>query len=310
MIESRSTRKLRGAFRKHREAVSAYMFLIPVFAFFLAIHYYPVFFALFVSFNAYDLLTGAFTFVGLDNYSEIFTEPIQLRAMLNTSIYVVGVVTGGTSIGLVVALFLDRMGRLSVVYRTIFFMPMVVSLVAISQLWMWIYNRDIGILNFALEKLGTTTKIGWLTDPKFALGSIIVMTIWRAMGFSMVIFLAGLKAIPENFYEAARVDGASGFRVTRSITIPLLVPILLLAVVVNTMGSFKVFTQMFVMSSGVIHKGGPMNSTLTIVLQIYQLSFLDFRLGVGQAFAFILAAIVLLLTYLQRRFFRRFDYSY
>lgn len=310
MIKSISAHKLRGAFRKHHEAVSAYMFLIPVFAFFLAIHYYPVFFALFVSFNAYDLLTGAFTFVGIDNYVEIFTEPIQLRAMANTFIYVVGVVTGGTLIGLVVALFLDRMGRSSVVYRTIFFLPMVVSLVAISQLWMWIYNRDIGVLNFALEKLGVTTKIGWLTDPKYALGSIIVMTIWRAMGFSMVIFLAGLKAIPENFYEAARVDGASGFQVTRSITIPLLVPILLLAIVVNTMGSFKVFTQMFVMSSGVIHKGGPMNSTLTIVLQIYQLSFLDFRLGVGQAFAFILAAIVLLLTYLQRRFFRRFDYSY
>jgi len=310
MIAASATNKLRGVFRKHHEEVSAYLFLVPIFAFFLAIHYYPVFFALFVSFNAYDLLTGAFTFVGLDNYFEIFTDPIHWRAMVNTFVYVVGVVTGGTFIGLVVALFLDRMSRGSVVYRTIFFMPMVVSLVAISQLWMWIYNRDIGILNFVFERLGATTKIGWLTDPKYALGSIIVMTIWRAMGFSMVIFLAGLKAIPENFYEAARVDGASGFQVTRSITIPLLVPILLLAVVVNTMGSFKVFTQMFVMSSGVIHKGGPMNSTLTIVLQIYQLSFLDFRLGVGQAFAFILAAIVLLLTYFQRRFFNRFDYSY
>jgi multiple sugar transport system permease protein len=296
-------------FRRQSEAISAYLFLIPVLIFFLGLHYYPIVFALFVSFNEYDLLTGAFSFAAFDNYIEILTEPIQLRAMLNTFIYVIGVVTGGTLVGLLVAIALDRLGSFSILHRTIFFMPMVVSLVAISQLWMWIYDRDTGILNFVITTIGFN-KIGWLTDPKFALGSIIIMNVWRTMGFSMVIFMAGLKAIPEYFYEAAQADGASRIQVTKMITIPLLVPIILLAVVVNTIGAFKVFTQVYIMSSGVIHKGGPMNSTLTIVLQIYQLSFLDFRLGVGQAFAFILAVIVLVLTYLQRKFFARFDFSY
>jgi multiple sugar transport system permease protein len=292
-----------------RESLGAYAILAPILGFFVLIHFYPILFAFFVSFNKYDLFTGAFAFVGLDNYFEVFTDPVTVRAMLNTAAYVIGVVTGGTSIGLFFALVLDRIGKGSVVYRTIFFMPMVVSLVAISQLWTWIYDRDSGILNWVLGGLGFG-KIGWLTDPTYALSSIIIMTIWRAMGYSMVIFLAGLKAIPEEFYEAAQCDGATAVQVARHITIPLLVPILLLALVVNTINSFKVFTQVYVMSSGVIYKGGPQNSTNTFVLQIYQLSFVDFRIGVGQALAFVLTAIVLAITFVQRRFFSRFDYRY
>jgi multiple sugar transport system permease protein len=135
--------------------------------------------------------------------------------------------------------------------------------------------------------------------------------VWRGMGFSMVIFLAGLTNIPDQFYDAAEVDGANGWQTTRMVTIPLLVPILLLVVVVNTIGAFKVFTQMYVMGQkGGTYFGGPMNSTLTIVLKVYESSFVDLRIGLGQALAFVLTIIVLSITAVQRRLFRRFDFEY
>ena len=137
------------------------------------------------------------------------------------------------------------------------------------------------------------------------------MNVWREMGFALVIFMAGLQTIPEHFYDAARVDGASAWQVARRVTIPLLTPITLLVVVVNTIGAFKVFTQVFVMGQqGGTYFGGPMNSTLTIVLKIYETSFTDFRIGAGQALAFVLTAIVVVVTTIQRKAFKRFDYDY
>ena len=178
------------------------------------------------------------------------------------------------------------------------------------QLWIWIYHRDLGLLNWALSLVGIG-KIGWLVDTRYALSSIIIMNVWREMGFALVIFMAGLKTIPEHFYDAARVDGASAWQVARRVTIPLLTPITLLVVVVNTIGAFKVFTQVFVMGQqGGTYFGGPMNSTLTIVLKIYETSFTDFRIGVGQSLAFVLTAIVVVITTIQRKAFKRFDYDY
>ena len=132
------------------------------------------------------------------------------------------------------------------VLRTIYFMPVVVSVVALSQLWIWIYHRDLGLLNWALSMVGIG-KIGWLVDTRYALSSIIIMNVWREMGFALVIFMAGLKTIPEALLRCRRVDGASAWQVARRVTIPLLTPITLLVVVVNTIGAFKVFTQVFVM---------------------------------------------------------------
>ena len=296
--------------RLNRELVTTYVIVAVLMAYFALRHFYPTLFAFFVSFNKYDLLTGAFSFVGIDNYLDTFTDQRSLRSIANTSIYVVGNVVGDTLLGLFFALLLDRMGRGSVVLRTIYFMPVVVSVVALAQLWIWIYHRDLGLLNWALSLVGIG-KVGWLVDTRYALSSIIIMNVWREMGFALVIFMAGLKTIPEHFYDAARVDGASAWQVARRVTIPLLTPITLLVVVVNTIGAFKVFTQVFVMGQqGGTYFGGPMNSTLTIVLKIYETSFTDFRIGAGQSLAFVLTAIVVVITTLQRKAFKRFDYDY
>ena len=308
-VQTQAQRKRHALFR-NREVLGAYAIVIPVTAYFVLRHYYPIFFAFFVSFSNYELLTGRFSYVGLDNYIEAFTDYRSIRSLINTSFFVLGQVTGVTLTGLLFALLLDRLGRATVVFRTIYFMPMVVSLVAISSLWMWIYHRDLGLLNWILGKVGIS-KIGWLVDPGYALLSVILMSVWRGMGFSMVIFLAGLTNIPEQFYDAAEVDGANRIQTTRMVTIPLLVPIILLVVVVNTMGAFKVFTQVYVMGQkGGTYFGGPMNSTLTIVLKVYESSFVDLRIGVGQALAFVLTAIVLTVTMVQRKLFSRFDFEY
>ena len=192
--------------RLNRELVTTYAIVPVLMAYFGLRHFYPTLFAFFVSFNKYDLLTGAFSFVGIDNYIDTFTDQRSMRSIANTSIYVVG----DTLLGLFFALLLDRMGKGSVVLRTIYFMPVVVSVVALSQLWIWIYHRDLGLLNWALSLVGIG-KVGWLVDTRYALSSIIIMNVWREMGFALVIFLAGLNTIPEHFYDAARVDGASAW---------------------------------------------------------------------------------------------------
>ena len=205
--------------RLNRELVTTYAIVLVLMAYFGLRHFYPTLFAFFVSFNKYDLLTGAFSFVGIDNYIDTFTDQRSMRSIANTSIYVVGNVVGDTLLGLFFALLLDRMGKGSVVLRTIYFMPVVVSVVALSQLWIWIYHRDLGLLNWALSLVGIG-KVGWLVDTRYALSSIIIMNVWREMGFALVIFLAGLNTIPEHFYDAARGDGASAWQVARRVTIP------------------------------------------------------------------------------------------
>jgi ABC-type sugar transport system permease subunit len=291
------------------EAATAYLLLLPILAFFLIRFYLPILFSLVVSFTRYDLLTGAITYIGIDNYISLFTDYRNLRAITNTFLFVMGEVTGSTVLGLLFALLLDRLPKYSTVFRTIFFMPMVVSIVAVSQVWMWIYHRDIGILNWILTSMGFE-KVGWLVNPRYTLMSITIMSIWRQMGYSMVIFLAGLSNIPEHFYEAGKIDGANSVQIMRHITVPLLIHITLLVLVVNTINAFRVFTQVYVMGDAKTFFGGPQNSTLTIVLQIYQLSFVEFRLGAAQAMAMVLLAIVITITVIQRKVLSRYNYEY
>lgn len=291
------------------ETAVAYLLLLPILAFFLIRFYLPIIFSLIVSFTRYDLLTGAITFIGLDNYISLFTDYRNIRAITNTFMFVLGEVTGSTILGLFFALILDRLPKYSTVFRTIFFMPMVVSIVAVSQVWMWIYHRDIGILNWILTSMGFE-KVGWLVNPRYTLMSITIMSIWRQMGYSMVIFLAGLSNIPEHYYEAAKIDGAKSSQIMRHITVPLLIHITLLVLVVNTINAFRVFTQVYVMGDAKTFYGGPQNSTLTIVLQIYQLSFVEFRLGAAQAMAMVLLVIVITITVIQRKVLSRYNYEY
>lgn len=236
--------------------------------------------------------------MGLDNYLMIFSDAVVRKALLNTVYYVVFMVFIVTVLSLIAALIINRITLLVSFYKVVYFLPAIVSLVAISQLWMWMYNPRYGLINHILSFFKIPAQ-SWLLDEKLAMPSVIIMSVWKSVGFFMIIFLAGLKNIPEEYYEAAKIDGASSFQITRKITLPLLKPIALVVIVTATISSFLVFTQVFVMT-----QGGPIDATQVIVYQIYVQGFLYFKMGYASAIAYVLFMIVLSLTLLQLRILR------
>jgi len=219
-------------------------------------------------------------------------------ALKNTFYYVFFTISGATTIALALALMMDRLKFLENFYRTIYLIPLMISMVAISQLWLFIYDYITGPLNYFLGLLGIA-KQPWLTSTKLAMPAVIIMSIWTLIGKSMIIFVAGLKNIPEEYYEIAKIDGANAFQILKDVTLPLLKPITLVVIVVSTIDAFQVFTQIYVMT-----EGGPMHSTTVIVYEIYQKAFLYFRMGEASALAYILFTIVFILSLLQLRVLR------
>ena len=283
---------------KRWEAIQAYIFLSPVIIFCLIILYIPIVSSLITSFRTYSLLSPSNPFVGFKNYIKVIQNPITATALKNTFYYVFVTIGLRTFIALILALMIDRLKLLEHFYRTVYFMPMVVSLVAISQLWKYMYDYKAGFLNYLLGFIGIN-KQGWLTDVKLAMPSVIIMSVWRAIGYSMVIFIAGLKNIPEEYYEIAKMDGANAIQLIKSVVLPLLRPITLVVIVTTTIDAFQVFTPIYVMT-----EGGPMSSTTVIVYEIYQKAFLFFRMGEASALAYILFLIILIFSLVQLRLLR------
>jgi len=283
---------------RRNEAIQAYIFLLPAIIFFVLILYFPIVNSFIISFRRYSILSPSNPFVGLKNYIKVIQDPATAAAIKNTFYYVFFTIGGATIIALVLALMMDRLKFLENFYRTVYLMPLVVSMVAISQLWLYIYDYITGPLNYLLGLLGIARQ-PWLTSPKLAMPAVIIMSIWTLIGKSMIIFVAGLKNIPEEYYEIAKIDGANAFQILKDVTLPLLKPITLVVIVVSTIDAFQVFTQIYVMTAG-----GPVNSTTVIVYEIYQKAFLFLRMGEASALAYVLFIIVLILSLLQLRVLR------
>ena len=234
--------------------------------------------------------------VGLENYRRLVGDPLFWTALRNTFVFVL--VAGPLSIGLSLAaavLLSARAVRFKALFRTIFFLPVVTTLVAIAVVWRYIYHPRFGLLNHALGVLGVA-PIDWLGDPRFAMPAIILMAVWKNFGFNMVIFIAGLQSIPERVYEAASVDGAGAAAQFRWITLPLLAPTFLFVLVITMIGYFQLFAEPYVMT-----QGGPAHATLSIVLLMYLRGFRWWTMGYAAAVAFVLFAIILALTLLTLR---------
>jgi len=283
---------------RRNEAIQAYIFLLPAIIFFVLILYFPIVNSFIISFRRYSILSPSNPFVGLKNYIKVIQDPATAAAIKNTFYYVFFTIGGATIIALALALMMDRLKFLENFYRTVYLMPLVVSMVAISQLWLYIYDYITGPLNYLLGLLGIVRQ-PWLTSPKLAMPAVIIMSIWTLIGKSMIIFIAGLKNIPEEYYEIAKIDGANAFQILKDVTLPLLKPITLVVIVVSTIDAFQVFTQIYVMTAG-----GPVNSTTVIVYEIYQKAFLFLRMGEASALAYVLFIIVLILSLLQLRVLR------
>ena len=282
------------------QARAAWFFLAPALVLIGVFFFLPVAASLLLSVTDFDIYAigdlGLARLVGLSNYTRLLHDPIFWTAVRNTFYFALvgGPLTVAAS--LAAALLVNaRAIRLRGLFRTVYFTPFVTTLVAVAVVWRYLYHPRYGLLNYLLAQIGVA-PVDWLGDPRWAMPAIILMAIWKNFGYNMLIFIAGLQSIPEELYEAARIDGAGPLRRFRHVTIPQLAPTFLFVGVVTMIGYFQLFAEPYVMTGG-----GPLRSTTSLVLFMYEEGFRWWRMGVAAAIAFVLFAIILVWTLLQMR---------
>jgi multiple sugar transport system permease protein len=285
---------------QRREAGSAWLFVAPSLVHLLVFSIAPMAFALWLSMHEWGLLDETHRYVGAGNYIALSRDAGFLRALLNTAVYVLFVPVG-MAVALGLALFVNRPGWSMRALRTVFFLPYVTSFVAISLVWKWMYEPELGLLNRVLGSVGVPPQ-PWLTSPATALPSLMLMSVWMYAGYMMLIFLAGLQSIPASLYESARIDGAGAWQQFRRITLPLLRPTTVFILVTMVIFMFQVFTAVYVMT-----EGGPLQATDVVVYHIYRNAWEYLRMGYASAMAWVLFAVVFVLTLVQYRWIRRGD---
>lgn len=270
-------------------------FLIPNFIGFLLFTLIPVGASLILSFFNWDLI-GVPKFAGLENFKTLATnDPLFWKVMGNTGLYTLMVVPGTLIMSLLLAMLVNQKIRGKIVFRFIYFLPVVTSTIAVSLVWNWMYNPDFGLINSMLHVFGIP-QVNWLTDARTALPSIAIVSIWSGAGNNMVLFLAGLQGIPTSLYEACELDGANSVQKFFHVTLPMLTPTTFYVLVMSIIGSFQVFDLVYMMTGG-----GPNNATRTIVSYIYDNAFRFFKMGYASSMAWILFLIIFALTYVQFR---------
>jgi multiple sugar transport system permease protein len=301
LVVPRPPRGLRHKLRMARREYSAYLFIAPGLLVFSLFTVFALLFAFYLTFHEWSIIEPDKPFVGLQNYSDMVNDERFRRSILNTLYFTGASVPLGMLAGLAIALLLNQPLRGRGLLRTLYFLPVVTPFVVVAIIWKWLYNGDYGLFNYYLLKTHLISEpLAWLSDKNLAMPGVVLMTVWSSVGFSMVVYLAGLQAIPEELYEAARVDGAGPWARLRHITLPMLRPTTLFLAVMGIIGSFQVFTQIFVMTSG-----GPVDRTTTMVFFIYESAFKFFEMGYASTLAFALFAMLLAFTVMQLRLYRR-----
>jgi multiple sugar transport system permease protein len=279
---------------------AGFWFVAPALAALVAFFCVPVVASLVLSFTDFDIYAVAdpsrLRAIGLDNYMRLASDPRFWRAFGNTLYFVLvgGPLSVAVSLG--AALLLSaRLVRFRGFFRTVLFLPVVTTLVAVAVVWRYLYHPRHGLLNHLLAGLGLG-PIDWLGDPAWAMPAIILLAVWKNFGFNMIIFFAGLQAIPERLYEAARLDGAGPWQEFRRVTLPMLAPTFVFVAVITMIGYFQLFAEPYVMT-----QGGPGDATLSVVLLMYEEGFRWWNMGYGAAVAFVLFGVMLIATSLQLR---------
>jgi multiple sugar transport system permease protein len=322
---TRSTGQSEAARRRlRRDSGVAYLFLAPAIILLTVFQFFPAAFGLYISLYRWGIVKERF--VGLENYQRILVSEEFWQSLGVTVWYVLLAIPLELFLGLVIAYLLFQPIRGRAIYRTAYFLPYVTSTVAAGLVWRWLYNTNNGLFNNVLRAFGLPRALwldesggvfallaapagitlpGWLAGPSVALVSLALMSIWHYVGFNVVIFLAGLGNISKELYEAARIDGASEWQVFRSITLPLLAPTTFFLVTVSTIAALQAFNQIYVMTNG-----GPLDSTRTVLLLVFKTFYQQTRVGYGSAMAFILTAMILILTLVNLRYVgRRVSYD-
>jgi multiple sugar transport system permease protein len=281
-------------YKKHQlrfaEYRAAAILLLPAVIGLFVFALFPVYQAFQMSFYKAPLLSQKREFIGFDNYSKALSDGVFQTALVNTMLYAIAVVILQVVFALILAMLIkDKFPGVGF-FRTSYVIPIVTSLVVVSTVWKIMYHTDNGLINSVLRTLSLPPQ-RWLTDPSISLLSIVIIGVWKEVGFSMLVLLGGIQSIPGDLYEAASIDGASGWKSFWRITLPLLRRALLFVVVLSTVNAFKIFIPIYVITSG-----GPSDSTQTLVHYIYETVFRYFKLGYGSALSFLLLALVLVLT--------------
>jgi multiple sugar transport system permease protein len=300
----RETKVKRFLWRAWRER-SAYLVLAPGVIIFSVFTLAALVFAFYLTFHRWSIIEPAKPYVGLTNYDDMVHDERFLQSVLNTIYFTGASVPITMIIGLGLALLLNQPIRGRAVFRTAYYLPVVTPFVVSALLWKWLYNGEFGLFNYYLLKGHIIDQpLLWLSDKDLAMPAVVLMSIWSGVGFSMVVYLAGLQAIPAELYESAKLDGAGALRRVLYITIPMLRPTTLFLLVIGIIGSLQVFTQIFVMTSG-----GPVNKTTTMVYYMYLWAFKYYDMGYASTLAFGMFAMLLVFTALQLRLFRGGDGS-
>ncbi len=284
---------------RRQETLAGYLFLLPNILGFLIFSSVPVLVTFSISLLDWDLIRAP-RFVGIDNYVKLLTgDPIFVKVLVNTGYYVAGTVPAGVILSLMLALAMNSNVRGISFFRAVFFIPVISASVAVAMMWRWIFNTDYGLLNLWFTTVGLP-RIPWLSSTAWAMPALIIMAVWKSLGFNMVIFLAGLQGISAQLYEAASIDGANRWHRFRYITVPMLAPTTFFVLIISVIGSFQVFDLAFVLT-----RGGPGDATNTMVMYIYNQAFQFFHMGYAAAIAWVLFAIIFLITLAQTQLQKR-----
>ena len=285
-----------------KKSIGAYLFLLPAGIILLVFFFIPFFQTIYLSFFSYSNDVYNPDFVFLNNYFELIKSPLFLKTILNTFYFLILCVPFLVIFPLFLAILINQKIKCKNIYKILIYIPVVISIVVVAIAFKWLYAPE-GLLNFFVEKLGFT-PIGWLSDPKVAMISVALVTIFKGVGYYMMIYLSALMSVPNELYEAAEVDGAVGFRKHMLVTIPHIMPMIALVSTISSISALKVFVEIYVMT-----KGGPLNSTKTIVYYIYEKAFENLDLGIASAGAVILLFIVMIFSIINIFVFEKDKYN-
>jgi multiple sugar transport system permease protein len=295
-------RGVRGVLREMRREWTAYLFNAPGLILFAIFTVYALYTSFMLSFQEWNLIDPDKQFIGLDNYREVLRDEDFHEAIRNTVYFTVGSVPLTMIIALFLAMLLNGRIRGLAIFRTAYYLPVITPLVVAALIWTWLYQADTGMLNYYLQELGIIDQpVYWLGNRATAMPAVIAMNVWKGIGFNVIVYLAGLQAVPQEFYEAAEVDGAGWWAKFRRITVPLIAPTTFFLLVINTIGAMKAFTQVYVMTRG--GPPGPGGATTTIVYWIYQQAFVYFKMGYASALAYATFFLLFAVSFLQFRWY-------
>ncbi len=280
------------------DKLTAMIFILPAVLGTLIFIVIPVIFSFSLSFVNWDLLSPI-TFAGVNNYKDVLTDSSFLQVLSNTFVFAISTSVFSVIIPLILACILNSKIRGSNFYKTAYFLPFITPMIVIAIVWQWIFDPNIGLLNQLFHM-----NIKWLYDVRYAMPALIVVSVWKLIGYNMIIFLSGLSTINQEVLEAAKIDGANSWQTFKNVTVPLLSPTIFFVIVITSISSFQVFDLIYIMT-----EGGPNNSTMVLVYSIYKYAFEFFDVGKASAIAYILFAIIFVLVLFQWKLRKKMVYN-